>query len=167
MAEDNNVALGQLELLGQLADKQEEMRSKNIALTTVEPSMFNFIMQLPAFHQKHRLQPSAGLYRAWKENFRICLIRLFLRLKKQQLQHHAMLRGRARQWLLPRLLLPVQQSLWTTSGGGCCIGRRTRSILRMSVRQAHIMDPAHSTRQIHPPSEPLDLHEIHSPSEEC
>jgi hypothetical protein len=40
----------------------------------------------------------------------------------------------------------------------------------MSLRlllQAHIMDPAHSTRQIHPPSEQLDLHEIHSPSEEC
>ncbi len=46
-AEDNNVGLEQIELLGQLADKQEEMRSKRIAFTTVEQTMFNSIMQLP------------------------------------------------------------------------------------------------------------------------
>ncbi len=88
--------------------------------------------------------------------------------EKKKTQHHAMLRGRARQWLHHRILLPVQHApLWTlsTSGGVCCIGR---SILRMSARPPHIMDPAHSTQQIHPPSEQLNVrvHEIHSPSEE-
>ncbi len=46
-AEDNNVDLEQIELLGQLADKQEEMRSKRIAFTAVEQTMFNSIMRLP------------------------------------------------------------------------------------------------------------------------
>jgi hypothetical protein len=46
-AEDNNVDLEQIELLGQLADKQEEMRFKRIAFTTVEQTMFNSIMRLP------------------------------------------------------------------------------------------------------------------------
>ncbi len=45
--EDNNVDLEQIELLGQLADKQEKMRSKRIALTTDEQTMFNSIMRLP------------------------------------------------------------------------------------------------------------------------
>jgi hypothetical protein len=80
MAEDNNVAVEQLELLDHLADKQEEMRSKQIALTPVEQAMFNSIMQ-PS--PENRLPPSAGIYNAWKENFRKCLFRLFLRLKKQ------------------------------------------------------------------------------------
>jgi hypothetical protein len=48
MAEDNNVADERLELLDQLADKQEEMRSnlasKQIALTPVEQAMFTFCM---------------------------------------------------------------------------------------------------------------------------
>jgi hypothetical protein len=46
-AEDNNVDLEPIELLSQLADKQEEMRSKRIAFTTVEQTMFNSIMRLP------------------------------------------------------------------------------------------------------------------------
>ncbi len=46
-AEDNNVDLEQIELLSPLADKQEEMRSKRIAFTTVEQTIFNSIMRLP------------------------------------------------------------------------------------------------------------------------
>ena len=55
-AEDNNVDLEQIELLGQLADKQEEMRSKRIAFTTVEQTMLNSIMRLPPAAQVTRLR---------------------------------------------------------------------------------------------------------------
>jgi hypothetical protein len=51
MAEDNNVDVELVELLGQLADKQEETRSKQIAVTTVEQAMLNSIMRLPPVKQ--------------------------------------------------------------------------------------------------------------------
>ena len=51
MADDNDVDVELVELLGQLADKQEEMRSKQIAVTTVEQAMLNSIMRLPPAKQ--------------------------------------------------------------------------------------------------------------------
>ena len=51
MAEDNNVAVERLELLDELADKEEEMRSKQIALTPVEQAMFTSILELPPDRQ--------------------------------------------------------------------------------------------------------------------
>ena len=39
MAADYNIAFERLELLDQLADKQEEIRSKNIAVGLVEQTM--------------------------------------------------------------------------------------------------------------------------------
>jgi hypothetical protein len=50
MAADNNVAVERLVLLDQLANKQKEMRSKQIAVTPVEQAMFTSILELPQFH---------------------------------------------------------------------------------------------------------------------
>jgi hypothetical protein len=49
--QDNNVAIERLELLDQLEDKLEEMRSKKIALTPVEQAMFSSILELPPDRQ--------------------------------------------------------------------------------------------------------------------
>jgi hypothetical protein len=162
MAADNNVVVERLELLDQLADKQEEMRSKQIAVTPVEQAMFTSILELPPDRQVTALR---RFIQRMERKLSEISVQTVPAAQKKKLQHHAMLRGRAWQWLHHRLLLTVQQSLWTlpTSGDVCCIGL---SILRMSARQAHIMDPAHSTQQIHPPSEQFNIHEIHSPSEE-
>jgi hypothetical protein len=51
MAADNNVAVDWLELLDQLANKQEEMCSKQIAVTPVEQAMFTSILELPLDRQ--------------------------------------------------------------------------------------------------------------------
>ncbi len=42
------IAFERLELLDQLADKQEEMCSKQIAVTPVEQAMFTAILDLPS-----------------------------------------------------------------------------------------------------------------------
>jgi hypothetical protein len=51
MAADNNVVVERLELFDQLADKQEEMLSKQIAVTPVEHAMFTSIPELPPDRQ--------------------------------------------------------------------------------------------------------------------
>jgi hypothetical protein len=46
MAADNNVAFERLELLGRLVDKEEEMRSKQIAVGIAQQAMLTAILEL-------------------------------------------------------------------------------------------------------------------------
>jgi hypothetical protein len=48
---DNNVAFERLELLDQLADKQEEIRSNQIAVGFVDQAMLTAILELPLDRQ--------------------------------------------------------------------------------------------------------------------
>jgi hypothetical protein len=153
-------------LLDPLADQQEEMRSKQIALTLVEQAMFNSIMQLPPERQVTAL--------------RRFIHRMERRLSEMSVQ------------TVPAAQKATTAALCNVAGACAAVAdppatspsstesldhKRRRLLHRLedsehpenvgAALQAHIMDPANSTRQIHPPSEQLDLHEIHSPSEEC
>ena len=164
MAEDNNVAIERLELLDQLADKQEEMRSKKNALTPVEQAMFTSILELPPDRQV--ITALRRFIQRMERKLSEMSVQTVPAAQKATTSASCNVAGACAAVAAAPATYPNSRGSSVPSGGGCSIGRRTRSILRMSVRQAHLMDPEHSTRQIHSPSEKLDLHEIHSPSEE-
>jgi hypothetical protein len=137
MAADNNIAFERLELLDRLANKQEEMRPKQIAVTRVEQAKFTAILELPPDRQvtTHRRYIQRR-ERSLSDKFQVSVISAqtvpAAATEKNAASscQHAMLRiimpsciGRARQWLHHRLLLPgyfsqhVPLQTLPTSGG--------------------------------------------------